>query len=240
MKAHLVEHLVCPVSGDPLSVRIVTADGQEILEGTLISASGREYPIVGGVPRFVGGEGYVANFGFEWNRHSRIYLDGKDQFRTRSTQAQLERKLGLSADRVNGARALDVGCGIGANARAMVEWGAAEVFCIDLSSAVDAAFANTRDLPNVHVLQADLFHLPFRAGTFDVIFSIGVLMHTPDTRKAFLSLVPLLRELGSIAIWVYEDFRGAERWWSDLLRSVTTRMTPRVLHARCWMAVPAY
>ena len=72
-----------------------------------------------------------------------------------------------------------------------------------------------------------------------MIYSIGVLMATPDTRKAFLSLVPFLSSEGSIAIWVYDDFRGIARWWSDLLRRVTPTMNPRLLHTLCWLALTA-
>ena len=240
MKLHLLDSLRCPQSGTPLALEVASRDGDEILEGTLVSAAGQRYAITRGVPRFVPSERYASNFGFEWNTHSRIYLDGKDRYRVRSTPSQLTHKLGLTADSVGGARVLDVGCGTGANALAMVQWGAAEVCCVDLSAAVDAAFANTRQLSNVHVIQADLFHLPFRRETFDVIYSIGVLMATPDTRKAFLSLVPFLSGEGSIAIWVYDDFRGIARWWSDLLRRVTPTMNARLLYALCWLAVPAY
>jgi SAM-dependent methyltransferase len=240
MKRDLLDYLVCPESGDALTLETVKRDGDEILEGRLVSQRGRTYEITRGVPRMCSSETYASTFGFEWNRHSRIYFDGNDRFRVHSTQAQMERKLGLSAAQAKNTRVLDVGCGTGANAAAVAEWGADAVFAIDMSSAVDAAFANTRELENVHVVQADLFRLPFRHETFDLIYSVGVLMHTPDTRKAFLSLAPLLKTDGRIAIWVYEDFRGIERWWSDLLRTVTTRMNPRVLHALCCLAVPAY
>jgi SAM-dependent methyltransferase len=240
MKRQLLEHLVCPASGDALTLETFKGDGDEILEGRLFSPSGRSYAISRGVPRMCSSELYASSFGYEWNSHSRIYLDGTDRFRIHSTQAQMKRKLGLTAATVRDRRLLDVGCGTGANAAAMAEWGAAEVFCVDVSSAVDAAFTNLRYRDNVHVVQADVFALPFRHETFDVIYSTGVLMHTPDTRQAFLSMVPLLRAEGTIAIWVYEDFRGITRWWSDVLRTVTTKMNPRVLHALCWLAVPAY
>jgi SAM-dependent methyltransferase len=240
MKAKLLDHLVCPRTGAPLTLEVFTRDGDEIVEGALVSPDGQKYPITRGIPRFVPSENYASTFGFEWNTHSRIYLDGTDRFRVRSTQEQLGYKLGLSASKVAGARVLDVGCGTGANGIAVSDWGASEVFCIDLSAAVEAAYANTRDRANVHVIQADLRKLPFRREYFDVIYSIGVLMATPDTRQAFQSLVPFLRDDGTIAIWVYEDFRGVERWWSDLLRKVTTRMNARLLHALCWVSVPAY
>jgi SAM-dependent methyltransferase len=240
MKLHLLASLRCPQTGARLAIEVSSRDGDEILEGTLVSPAGQRYAITRGVPRFVASERYAANFGFEWNTHSRIYLDGKDRYRLRSTQAQLKHKLGLSEGAVRGARVLDVGCGTGANALAMAQWGAAEVCCIDLSTAVDAAFANTRHLSNVHVIQADLFHLPFPRESFDVIYSIGVLMATPDTRKAFMSVVPFLSWEGTVAIWVYDDFRGITRWWSDLLRKVTPGMNARLLYALCWLAVPAY
>ena len=46
-------------------------------------------------------------------------------------------------------------------------------------------------------------HLPFRRGSFDLVFSIGVLHHTPSTEQAFRALVPLVKPGGEIAISVY-------------------------------------
>ena len=122
----------------------------------------------------------------------------------------------------------------------MAEWGAREVLCVDLSAAVEAAFANTQHLSNVHVVQADLFKLPFRHESFELIYSIGVLHHTPDTKKAFLSLVSFLKEDGLISIWVYPDTPDLAQRLSDRIRTVSTRMNPRLLHKFCWLAVPAY
>jgi SAM-dependent methyltransferase len=240
MKEQLLEHLVCPSTGEKLQLKIEKSDADEILEGVLISGSGERYPIRRGIPRFVSSEEYTDTFGFQWNRHSRIYFDNKDKHRIYSTCDQLERKLGLSGERVRDKAVLDIGCGTGANGAAIAEWGAREVFCVDLSSAVEAAYKNTKGLSNVHVIQADLFKLPFRHESFDVVYSIGVLMTTPDTKKAFLSLVPFLKREGIIAIWVYADFPDIGQRLSDRLRAVTTRMNPRLLYGLCWMAVPAY
>ena len=240
MKLRLLEYLVCPVSGEKLKLEVLKRDGEEILEGMLHSPHGQKYPILNGIPRFVSSEEYTDTFGFQWNRHARIYFDGKDKHRIYSTQAQLERKLGLSAGNVNGKTVLDVGCGTGANGAAISEWGAKEVFCVDLSSAVEAAYANTKSLSNVHVVQADLFKLPFRHESFDVVYSIGVLMATPNTKKAFLGLVPFLKQDGIISIWVYVDSPDVGQRLSDRLRSVTTRMNPKLLYTLCWLAVPAY
>jgi SAM-dependent methyltransferase len=240
MKERLVEYLVCPRSGKPLELRINKRDQEEILEGLLVSPDGTEYPIRRGIPRFVSSEEYTDTFGFQWNKHSRIYFDNKDQHRVCSTYDQLQTKLGLSSQKVKDQTVLDVGCGTGANGAAISEWGAREVFCVDLSSAVEAAYANTKSLDNVHVIQANLFSLPFRHDSFDIIYSIGVLMTTPDTKKAFLSLVPFLKENGVVSIWLYEDVPDLSQRLSDRLRFVTTRMNPKILYGLCWLAVPAY
>jgi SAM-dependent methyltransferase len=240
MKQCLLDYLVCPASCKQLQLNIHKRDGEEIIEGVLVSPEGMQYPIRNGIPRFVSSEEYTNTFGFQWNRHARIYFDNKDKYRNYSTYAQIEQKLGLSPDKINGKTVLDIGSGTGANGAVMARWGAREVFCVDLSSAVEAAYPNTRRLSNVHVVQADLFQLPFRHESFDVIYSIGVLHHTSDTAKAFLSLVPFLTENGIIAIWVYADCPDLVQRLSDRVRSVTTRMNLKLLYAFCWLAVPIY
>lgn len=240
MKPRLLEYLVCPISGNKLELETFERDGNEILEGSLLSPSGQRYPICGGIPRFVSSEAYATTFGFEWNRHARIYFDDKDKYRVYSTYSELQRKLHLSPAKVKDRIILDAGCGTGANAAAMAEWEAREIFCVDLSSAVEASFANTRHLGNIHVVQADLFQLPFRHDSFDIIYSIGVLHHTVDPERAFLSLIPFLKKDAVVTIWVYQDFRGIQRRWSDMLRTVTTKMNRQLLYALCWLALPAY
>jgi SAM-dependent methyltransferase/uncharacterized protein YbaR (Trm112 family) len=240
MKRRLLDILVCPESGARLELEVIKSDGNEIMEGILRSPNGKTYPITGGIPRFVPSEAYTSSFGYEWNRHSRIYFDGKDKHRIYSTHSQLSRKLDLNPEKVGDAVVLDVGCGTGANAAAIADWGAREVLCIDLSSAVVAAFSNTRHFENVHVVQADLFCLPFAPEQFDVVYSMGVLHHSIDTRKAFLSLVPYLKDSGIIAIWVYHDVGGMQQRLSDKLRTVTTKMSPKALYKLCYLAVPAY
>jgi SAM-dependent methyltransferase len=77
--------------------------------------------------------------------------------------------------------------------------------------------------------------LPLRSFSFDRIFSIGVLHHTPDPRRAFLALPRLLRPGGELAIWVYS---GEPRFrlqyaLSDLYRLHTRRMDRRRLLRWC-------
>jgi len=106
--------------------------------------------------------------------------------------------------------------------------------------AVEAAQRNIGRRENVNIAQADIFQLPFRDETFDFIFSIGVLHHTPSTKAAFDRLPRLLRKDGRIAIWVYTSYSATQWRFSDLYRRFTPRIPKRILHALCYAAVPLY
>jgi SAM-dependent methyltransferase len=194
------------------------------------------FPVVDGVGRFVSSEHYVGSFGFQWNTFSKAQLDSANGT-SRSRDAFLE-KTGWTLEALEGRRVLDAGCGMGRFAEVCAGAGA-EVHAIDLSTAVEAAARNLSRFPNAFFYQADIMNLPFADGTFDAIYSIGVLHHTPDTRKAFLSLARLLKPGGRIAIWVYSTklrlFFG-----STLLRTFTPHLPKPLLLKASRIAVPLY
>jgi SAM-dependent methyltransferase len=77
----------------------------------------------------------------------------------------------------------------------------------------------------LHVVQADIYALPFRRGTFDRVYCFGVLQHTPDVRGAFMALPPHLRRGGLLAVDVYATptFRPlVSKYW---LRPLTRRLS---------------
>jgi SAM-dependent methyltransferase len=225
--------LACPVCKRDLKSEPTTSSAQIIETGTLRCEQGHSYPIVRGIPRFVSSDGYASNFGFEWNLHNRTQLD--TAARRESEEAFVE-KTGFKPTDFEGKLVLDVGCGMGRFSDVASRWGAT-VVGIDLTSAVDAAYANIGGRDNVHLAQADVFELPFCDETFDFIFSLGVLHHTPDTRAAFDRLPRLLKPGGRIAIWVYTKTR-ASYIASDLYRHVTTHLPKRVLYGLCHIAIP--
>jgi ubiquinone/menaquinone biosynthesis C-methylase UbiE len=199
-------------------------------------ACGAVFPIVDGVGRFVSSEHYTGSFGYQWNTFSRSQLDSANGS-TRSRDTFVE-KTGFALETLRGARVLDAGCGMGRFAEVCVHAGA-DVHAIDLSTAVEAAARNLRHHPNVSFYQADIMNLPFADGTFDAIYSIGVLHHTPDTRKAFLSLTRLLKPGGRIAIWVYST-KLKLMFGGELLRTVTPRLPKSLLLKASKIAIPLY
>jgi SAM-dependent methyltransferase len=186
-------------------------------------------------------EQYAGSFGFEWNLFDRTQLDqaphqpsevvsypsGLVTRKGQESHDMFYYKTGLKREELRGKRVLDAGCGTGRFAAVAAEAGADVVAC-DLSLAVEACQKNLGDRPNVQVLQADIFRLPFAPESFDVIYSLGVLHHTPDTRKAFLCLPPLLKPGGKLCVWVYDKqaWRGLlppYYFMSDFYRRWTSR-----------------
>ena len=61
-------------------------------------------------------------------------------------------------------------------------------------------------LERVRFVETDLRHAGLKAGAFDVVFSSGVLHHTPDPRASFGRLARLARPGGTIVLGVYNAF----------------------------------
>ena len=203
MKASLLRILACPACGGELTLYSERVEDGEIREGSLSCTCGGRYPIRGFVPRLVSSDGYVNSFSYQWQRHRRTQLDGADR---RESDMTFRLSTGFAAEELAGRLVLDAGCGMGRFAD-VVSRGGGEVVGVDLSYAIDAAQENIGLRPNVHLVQADVFHLPFRKDVFDCIFSIGVLHHTPDCRGAVLGLIPYLRPGGELAVWVYPKYK---------------------------------
>jgi SAM-dependent methyltransferase len=194
------------------------------------------YPIVRGIPRFVASQDYVGNFGFEWTRHAQTQLD-REQSRT--TEKQFQENTRIDPEILRGKLVLDAGCGMGRYAEVASRYGA-RVIGIDLSQAVESARRNLADRPNVQILQANIFKLPFPEETFDFIYSIGVLHHTPNCEAAFRKLAKLLKPGGKIVIWLYNGYNRLPYFMSDIYRKITARLPNRLLHSMCQVSVPLY
>jgi SAM-dependent methyltransferase len=194
------------------------------------------FSVIRGIPRFVDSEHYVGNFGFQWNKHKTTQFDD-DEHKPSET---FLRMIGVTPEKVAGKRVLDAGCGAGRYSEVVNRWGA-DVTGLDLSSAVEASHENLASR-GVKVLQGDILNPPLQKETFDLIFSVGVLHHTPDTKAAFQALVPLLKPGGEIVIWLYDAYndQSVRMKLSMLYRKITWRMPTSVLYTISYLAVPYY
>ncbi len=266
MKHRLLELLACPHCGEAFSLEEFAtsenADGQvEVEQGILRSLCGKWYPIVDAVPvilpnaldiysdfareyadrlpewpisadeirRFEEEKKKTQeSFGFEWT----VYSTVRDE---RDEGYVLEG--GLTPEFFTGKLVLDAGCGYGRHSRIVQEFGA-EVVGIDLSVAVINARKITKDMPKVHIVQTDLFYPPFRKEIFDVVFSWGVLHHTPDPRRAFEGLVDFVKPGGDISVKIYRKRPAPARFIESLIRKVTLRLPLKTLYDLSYLCVP--
>jgi SAM-dependent methyltransferase len=107
-----------------------------------------------------------------------------------------------AGDLAPGKLVLDAGCGNGRYTYHAAKNGA-EVVGVDIGYGVKSAFKHMKDLQNVHIIQGDLFDLPFKSGIFDSVFSNGVLMHTGDAKKAFFSITKHIKKNGVFVAHLY-------------------------------------
>ncbi len=192
----------CPnCQHNPLTTETTTEQNGRIMTGQVVCPRCQQHwPIVNGVPRFVASENYARSFGGEWNLFSKTQLDSHTK--TTISRDRFSEVTQTQPSDLAGKLVLECGCGMGRFLEPLAQAGA-NVIGIDFSTAVDAAFANLHQYPNVTIVQADLFNLPFQQGIFDFVYSIGVLHHTPNTQRALQAIARHTKPDGSLAIWVY-------------------------------------
>ena len=236
MKRAVIDWLCCPSCAGDLVLQDAREDEGEIEAGALrCIPCRRDYPIVAYIPRFVPAENYASSFGLQWNRFRRTQLDSETGLPL--SRDRFYRQSGWTPAELAGREVLDVGCGAGRFAEVVLAAGA-HVVALDYSSAVDACRANLGPHPRLDVVQGDIYQLPLKRDRFDAVYCFGVLQHTPDVRRAFLSLAAPLRDGGRLAVDVYPRLWLNVLWPKYWLRPLTRRMAPERLFRLVRRMVP--
>jgi SAM-dependent methyltransferase len=130
-------------------------------------------------------------------------------------------------DRYRSLRVLEVGCGPGVDLVQFARAGA-DAWAIDLTEnavRLSRQHLATRGYPRLaaQVQQASAEELPFPDASFDVVYSHGVLHHTPDTEKAIGEVHRVLRPRGEAVIMLY----NRHSWFYALHRVSKTNVEHR-------------
>lgn len=226
MRPELLNILIEPKTHLPLVLKNTVYKGEEIEEGILYSSSGNSYQIINGIPRFVKSGNYTASFGLQWNRFAKTQFDSITG--CNYSRARFNKEVGWTDKWSNGKRILDAGCGAGRFAEIAAELNC-KLVVVDMSSAIDVAKINLSRFSNIHFVQADLNNLPFRYGTFEGFYCIGVLQHTPDPYATLYSLLHMISPGGQFAFTIY-----AKRLWTRLYskywaRKITSGIKDEIL-----------
>jgi ubiquinone/menaquinone biosynthesis C-methylase UbiE len=111
----------------------------------------------------------------------------------------------LNRDLVEGKRCLDVGCGQGFLANHIANW-AKEVIGVDISdNSIRIALEGKKELnrKNLHCFVGDAEALGLRENSFDIIYSMGVLHHIPNTQRGIDEIYQLLKPEGKAIVMLY-------------------------------------
>ena len=163
----------------------------------------------------------IDRFGFEWTQYADYNAENFDRFLQPIN-------LLLSS----GMLALDAGCGAGRHAVSLAERGI-EVIGVDISWAVDAAHARASGRPMLHIVQADLYQLPFQASLFDLAYSLGVLHHLPEPSSGVQSLASRIKPGGIFLAWVY--MRTPRKMLLEPVRRVVRRFSSNAIDRLSWV-----
>ena len=128
----------------------------------------------------------------------------RESARLQDQASTLEEMLHWDTRFAPGSLVLEAGCGVGAQTVPLAKNSPqAMIVALDISrtSAREAwARAEEAGLDNVRLLQADIFHLPFRKEAFDHLFICFVLEHLPRPVEALRMLMPFIKPGGSITV----------------------------------------
>lgn len=188
----------------------------------LVCTCGLRFPVTDGIPRLLAPsqtdeeETLRERMQRFYERHTFPHYDRTD---SPATLADKARRSGFGAwlDRAIApfATVLDVGCGTGQLTNFLGRVETRRAIGIDMSEAslaLGERFKEQWSLRNVHFLQGNIFAVPIRESTIDVLICLGVLHHTPSPREGFRRLLRLLKPGGHIIIGLYSRFARIATW----------------------------
>lgn len=229
MKQEGLKFYRCPsCRTDKLLLKIESQRGDGWIEEGKIECGKcmAKYRVTRDLPRFVPEVNYADSFGFQWNIHAKTQLDSYSGLPiSRNRVFEVTR---WDTD-LRGQRILEAGSGAGRFTEVLLSTGA-NVFSFDFSTAVDANHKNNGACGNLNLFQGDIFNIPLEPASFDKVFCLGVLQHTPDPAAAFASLTRYVRPGGVLAVDAYTRNFAAWMQWKYLLRPITKCMKKQTLY----------
>ena len=231
------ENIVCPITGERL----------ERVADRLVSPSKNSYGFSGGVPLLYVDENQTSTAASPTAKaptEARVTHTVRDFYEDTpfpnynsfdSLEAFVQRaNAGIFAKLLReqlplNANVLEVGCGTGQLSAYLAATTLSRVYATDMTLAslrLGQDFADRGNIKGIRFLQMNLFRPAIRPASMDVVISNGVLHHTYDTKKAFMSIARLVKPGGHAIIGLYNHIG---RLRTDLRRVLVKTFGERIL-----------
>lgn len=155
-----------------------------------------------------------AVYGREHEFGTRAFFDEVERHRYQEYAPWMPAVMGF--EKFAGARLLEVGCGMGTDLLQFAR-GGAHVTGVDLTPRSIQISRKHFDLYDAQgdFAISDAENLPFADESFEVVYSNGVLHHTPDTARAVGEVHRVLRTGGLARVMLYH--RGSLGYWGEVI-----------------------
>jgi 2-polyprenyl-3-methyl-5-hydroxy-6-metoxy-1,4-benzoquinol methylase len=133
-----------------------------------------------------------------------VTVAGKERLNPRSAEEAdrlfHEARYQFASQRIEGLRVMDAACGVGYGSEILAEAGARWVTGVDFSEDAVAYAATHYSSRQTQFLRADVNHLPFASGVFDLVVSFETIEHLSDPDRLLQEFVRCLKNDGKLIL----------------------------------------
>ena len=145
---------------------------------------------------------------------------------------------------VKGSLGIELGSGCGFDTRIMAQnYPSTKIVSLELSEGIFKTKNITSEFKNAMLIQGSVLDIPVKSGVFDFAYSFGVIHHTCSPQKGLSEIARVLKKDAAAYLYLYEDhsdnlFKKNALMIISLIRVITTRVSPKVLYALCFLLSP--
>ena len=223
--------LVCPKCKSLMNLNVGYSEGENIIAGDMFcKRCSKSYPILNGIPMFIGNTHYSDSFGLEWNIHSRTQYDSYCKKNISYERFFNETKWDKN---LTGQLIIEAGSGSGRFTEQALKTNAM-VISFDSSSAVIANYNSNGKHENLLIVQTSISEMPFRDKIADKLFCFGVLQHTLQPELSFKLLAEKIKAGGEMVADVYKlnvfTILKSKYWIRPFIKRVNKKKLYKLCH----------
>jgi len=169
-------------------------------------------------------EKVIKDFGDEWTKFDQTRYPEKESLEEFNRYFNIFPLDSLTKEKIGA----DFGCGTGRWAKHIAPK-VKKLYCVDPSSAIEAAKKNLNNLNNVIYEKASISKNSIKEASLDFAYCLGVIHHIPDPKEALNDCVVKLKQGSPILIYVYYSLDNQPKFYkwiwsiSNSLRKIISK-----------------